>query len=91
MKAIWLAPLIVAASLNHSIAASAAAQPSIRDIPEAREALRRIVSPKFYRSLEISPIEGRITVRGLLYGTHLVAAKLVRSDRNGAYDSLALA
>lgn len=37
---------------------------SINDIPVAREALLRIVSPKFYRSLLISPVEGWIVVRG---------------------------
>ena len=63
---------------------------TIGDIPEAHVALQRGVSPKFYKSLLISPIEGWIIVRGQLSGDHLVATKLVRSDLNGEFDSLAL-
>ncbi|HSH38562.1 MAG TPA: hypothetical protein VK993_07230 [Chthoniobacterales bacterium] len=39
---------------------------TIKDVPEAREALRRIVSPKFYQPLEISPVNGWICVRAML-------------------------
>lgn len=63
---------------------------TIKDVPEAREALRRIVSPDFYKSLEISPVGGWITVRGMLSGDHLVGQRIVRSDFSGRYDSLAL-
>ena len=63
---------------------------TIADIPEARVALQRGVSPSFYRSLLITPFEGWITVRGQLSGDRLAATRLVRSDLNGEYDSLAL-
>jgi hypothetical protein len=59
-------------------------------IPGARESLLRMVGPKFYRSLLISPVEGCIVVRGNLVGNHLLGPKVVRSELNGAYDSLAL-
>ena len=54
------------------------------------EVLRQIISPKFYKSLLISPIEGWIIVRARLANTRVVAPKVVQSELNGAYDSLAL-
>ena len=63
---------------------------SISDIPAAKEALLRIVSPKFYRSLLISPVEGWIVVRGELMNDHLTGTKIVRSELGGSYDRLAL-
>jgi hypothetical protein len=62
----------------------------INDIPAAKEALLRIVSPKFYRSLAISPVQGWIVVRGDLVDNHVVGARVVRSELNGRYDDLAL-
>jgi len=67
-----------------------AAARSISDIPAARESLLRIVSPKFYRSLLISPVEGWIVVRGELLNDHLTGTRIVRSELGGAYDRLAL-
>jgi len=63
---------------------------SINDIPAAKESLLRIVSPKFYRSLLISPVEGWIVVRGDLMNDHLAGIKIIRSELGGAYDRLAL-
>jgi hypothetical protein len=63
---------------------------SIGDIPAAREALLRIVSPKFYRSLLISPVKGWIVVRGDLVNDHLLGPRVVHSELGGSYDKLAL-
>ena len=63
---------------------------SIKDIPTADESLRRAVSPKFYKSLEISPVKGWVVARGQLVGTRLMGSRIVRSDMGGAYDALAL-
>ncbi len=52
--------------------------------------LQRSISPKFYKSLTISPVEGWIVVRAQLAGTRLSGTRIVRSELNGAYDSLAL-
>jgi hypothetical protein len=52
--------------------------------------LQRSISPKFYKSLLISPIEGCVIVRGQLSGTHLTGLKVIHSELNGAYDSVAL-
>jgi hypothetical protein len=52
--------------------------------------LQRAISPKFYKSLLISPVEGWIVVRGNLSGTHLSGLKVKRSDLGGAYDAKAL-
>lgn len=52
--------------------------------------LQRAISPKFFETLRISPIQGQITVRAQLVGTKLFGARIVKSDLGGAYDSLAL-
>jgi hypothetical protein len=52
--------------------------------------LQRSISPKFYKSLLISPVEGWVTVRAQLSGTRLAGMRVIKSDLNGAYDSLAL-
>jgi hypothetical protein len=52
--------------------------------------LQRSISPKFYKSLLISPIQGCVIVRAQLVGTHLSGLKVVHSELDGAYDSLAL-
>jgi hypothetical protein len=52
--------------------------------------LQRSVSPKFYKSLLVSPIEGWITVRGDVSGTRLSGARITRSELNGLYNPLAL-
>jgi hypothetical protein len=52
--------------------------------------LKRAISPKFYETLRISPIQGQIVVRAYLVSTRLVGARVVKSDLGGAYDSLAL-
>jgi hypothetical protein len=74
--------------------ASAKAQAPKRvlaDIPGAPESLLRTVSPKFYRTLLISPVEGWIVVRGQLSaGTRMFGARVIHSELGGAYDKLAL-
>lgn len=52
--------------------------------------LQRSISPKFYKSLLISPVEGWITVRAQVSGARLTGMRLTKSDLNGTYDSLAL-
>ena len=53
-------------------------------------ALQRSISPKFYKSLLISPIQGWVAVGGNLSGTHLSGARIVHSELGGRFDSLAL-
>jgi hypothetical protein len=52
--------------------------------------LQRSISPKFYKSLLISPVEGWVIVRASLSGTRLSGARIIRSDMDGAFDALAL-
>ena len=52
--------------------------------------LQRSVSPKFYQSLVISPVEGWIVVRANVVNTKISGARVMRSELNGAYDQLAL-
>lgn len=52
--------------------------------------LRRSISPQFYRSLLISPVDGWIVVQGHVVGTGLAGARVTHSELGGQYDSLAL-
>jgi hypothetical protein len=52
--------------------------------------LQRSISPKFYKSLLISPVQGWVVVRGNLIGTHLSGMKVVRSEPNDLNNHLAL-
>jgi hypothetical protein len=52
--------------------------------------LQRSISPKLYKSLLISPVEGWIVVRAQLYGTRLSGIRIIRSELDGAYDALAV-
>jgi hypothetical protein len=52
--------------------------------------LQRSISPKFYKSLLVSPVEGLVIVRGHLSGTKLSGLRIQRSDLGGAYDAYAL-
>jgi hypothetical protein len=52
--------------------------------------LQRSISPKFYKSLLISPVEGWIVVRANVINTRMSGARVIRSELNGAYDQLAL-
>ncbi len=71
--------------------AGAASQRVLGDIPGARESLLRMVSPRFYQTLLISPVKGWIVVRGqLAAGTHVFGARVIHSELEGAYDQLAL-
>lgn len=72
------------------VAAPLAQARNISDIPAAKESLLRIVSPKFYRSLLISPVKGWVVVRGELINDHLASPRIVRSELGGDYDELAL-
>jgi hypothetical protein len=64
---------------------------TISNIPTIpQQVLQRAISPKFYKSLLISPVEGHIIVRGQLQGTRLYGLNVIHSELNGAYDSLAL-
>jgi hypothetical protein len=63
----------------------------LADIPGARESLLRMVSPRFYQTLLISPVEGWIVVRGQLSaGTRMYGATVIHSELGGVYDKLAL-
>jgi hypothetical protein len=52
--------------------------------------LQRSISPKFYKSLLVSPLEGWVIVRGQLSGNRLSGARIIRSESQGLYDPLAL-
>src|SRR5688572_33478879 len=88
----FLTLCVVAALLNTS---SAATQKSVQGrkltdlnvIPT--RVLQRSISPKFYKSLLVSPLEGWVIVRGQLSGSRLSGARIIRSDGQGLYDPLA--
>jgi hypothetical protein len=53
-------------------------------------AFQRSISPKFYKSLLISPVQGWVAVRGHLVGTRLSDLNVAHSELNGRFDKLAL-
>ena len=53
-------------------------------------ALQRSISPKFYKSLLISPVQGWIAVGGNLAANRLSGLRVVHSELDGRFDSLAL-
>jgi hypothetical protein len=87
-----LTVLILAAFLRSTDAAPPSAQGrTLTDIdPIATRVLKRSISPKFYKSLLISPIKGWVVVRASNSGTRLYGARVIHSELNGAYDALAL-
>lgn len=89
MNGRYLGALALVAFFSCNLAARSAGR-TIGDIPGARESLRTMVSSKLYRSLLISPVEACITARGDLAKDHLVGPKIIRSELNSRYDSLAL-
>src|SRR5687767_5239551 len=52
--------------------------------------LQRSISPKFYKSVRVSPIEGWVVVRANIVNTRLSGARIIHSELDGAYDELAL-
>ena len=55
-----------------------------------KRVLERSISPKFFKTLLISPIGGWVVVRGQLQGTTLSGLKVVHSEPNDANNHLAL-
>ena len=92
MKPFLIIMLVLTAFLSSAIAAAPSAKgkklTDLNVIPT--RVLQRSVSPKFYKSLLISPLEGMITVRAQLSGTRLAGARVIRSELNGLFDPLAL-
>jgi hypothetical protein len=76
--------------LVHTSFAAMTGPRTIKNIPDAAEGLRRMVSPKFYDSLLISPVAGWVTVRGTLLGTHLSNPTIISSDADEEFNTLAL-
>lgn len=90
-----LFPLVTASFLFASASLGNAAAPAkgklltdLKAIPP--RVLEKSVSPKFYKSLLISPVEGWVTVRANLSGSRLSGSRVIRSDLGGAYDALAI-
>ncbi|HSH37554.1 MAG TPA: hypothetical protein VK993_02110 [Chthoniobacterales bacterium] len=52
--------------------------------------LKRAISPKFFETLRISPIDGHVVVRAELVGTKLFGARIAKSDLGGSFDALAI-
>jgi len=89
-------PLLTLAVVIALLSTSAATQQSVkgRKLTDLKviptRVLQRSISPKFYKSLLVSPLEGWVIVRGNLSGTQLSGARVIRSDGQGLYDGLAL-
>ena len=92
MKPFLAVAIILVASIGSSFAAPEPAKgrrlTDLNVIPT--RVLKRSVSPKFYKSLLVSPLEGWIAVRAQLSGTQLTGARIIRSELKGLFDPLAL-
>ena len=86
------AGLILLGLLDNSFAAHSSAKArTISDVPSiSHRVLQRSISPKFYKSLRISPLQGCVIVRAQLSNARLTGMSIVHSELGGAYDSLAL-
>jgi hypothetical protein len=88
----WLTILAVISFLHPAVGAAPSSKgktiTELKVIPA--RVLQRSISPKFYKSLLVSPVEGWTTVRAQLSGSRLSGMRVVKSDLNGSYDSLAL-
>jgi hypothetical protein len=84
--------LIPALFLGSSFAANLRAEerrlPEMNIIPS--RILQRSISPKFYKSLLISPVKGWVIVRANLRGTRLSGMRIVRAEPNDLNNHLAL-
>jgi hypothetical protein len=92
MKALLIVVLSLA-SLAPALAApnSVAAPRRLGDLNVIpKRVLERTVSPRFFNSLVVSPVEGWIVVRADLSGTKLTGARVIHSELGGLYDPLAL-
>ncbi|MDQ6622439.1 MAG: hypothetical protein M3Y86_02990 [Verrucomicrobiota bacterium] len=85
---VLLAIVIPIAFLSGAMPANGRTLTEIKIIPT--EILQRTISPQFYQSLLVSPIEGYVLVRASLSGANLVGARVIHSELDGAYDRLAL-
>jgi hypothetical protein len=86
--ALLLSVIIGFSSLAAALAAPERKLAEIDAIPT--RVLQRSISPKFYKSLLISPVQGWIVVRANLSGTRLSGPRVIHSELDGHYDALAL-
>ena len=56
-----------------------------------KRVLKRSISPKFYKTLLVSPVKGWVIVRGNLgVDARMIGGRIVHSELNGEFDALAL-
>lgn len=80
--------LLLSVVLAASASAARPTLPELKVIP--LRVLQRSISPKFYKSLTISPVDAHILVRGTLVGTHVSGMRIVKSEAAGRWDELAM-
>jgi hypothetical protein len=86
-----LVNLLVLLSSVALLASTSAARPTLPELKVIPlRVLQRSISPKFYKSLTISPVDAHIVVRGSLVGTRLSGIRVVKSEMGGRWDDLAL-
>jgi len=92
MKPFLTIPIVIVMSVGSIVSAAPLTRPrTLTDINAiSTRVLQRSISPKFYKSLLISPIEGWIVVRANVAGSRLSGMRVIHSELNGAYDQLAL-
>jgi hypothetical protein len=85
-------PAVISLLLGSVLVATSSPARTISDIPSIpHRVLQRSISPKFYKSLLKSPLEGLVIVRGQVGRTAgLSGLRIVHSELGGKFDSIAL-
>jgi len=87
----FLTILILAGSICSASAMMPAQGRRLQDLNViSTRVLQRSISPKFYKSLRVSPIQGWVVVRANITNTRLGGPRIIHSELDGAYDELAL-
>jgi hypothetical protein len=91
MKPLLIVMFLIASLIPGFAAPTTSANRKLSDLNVIpTRVLQRSISPRFYKSLLVSPVEGWIVVRANLVGTRLSGARVIQSELRGLYDPLAL-
>lgn len=86
-----LLPLFIVITILPCLGAEKAAVrtfKNLRNFPV--ESLRKGITKKLYRSLEISPVSAHVVARAPIINGETKGAKIIHSEANGAYDQMLL-
>ena len=85
-------PVVISLLLGSGLVTKSSQARTLNDIPSMpHRVLQRSISPKFYKSMLKSPLEGLVIVRGQVGRTpRLSGLRIIHSELGGKFDSVAL-